>query len=71
MAISPDSRIGRALKQGGVVVVHLFLEVPHYVLISKDLEDKLAKREMIIASKGDNHFIPITQDLTDEFEQEE
>lgn len=34
VTISPESRIGRALKQGGVVVVHVFLEVPHYVLLT-------------------------------------
>ena len=38
--------------------------------ISKELEESLGKREMIIASKGDNNFIPITQDMSDEFEQE-
>ena len=38
--------------------------------ISKELEDKLNKREMLIASKDDSNFIPITQDVTDEFQQE-
>ena len=38
--------------------------------ISKELEESLGKRDMIIASKGDNNFIPITQDMSDEFEQE-
>ena len=38
--------------------------------ISKELEEKLNKREMIIASKDDTNFIPITQDVTDDFEQE-
>ena len=38
--------------------------------ISKELEEKLNKREMIIASKDDANFIPITQDVTDDFEQE-
>lgn len=34
VTISPESRIGRALTQGGVVVVHVFLGVPHYVLLT-------------------------------------
>ena len=34
MVISPESRIGLALKKGGAVVVHVFLEVPHYVLLT-------------------------------------
>ena len=41
VAISPDSRIGRALKQGGVVVIHLFLEVPHYVLLTGIEENRV------------------------------
>ena len=38
--------------------------------IGRELEEKLNKREMIIASKGDSNFIPLTQEITDEFEQE-
>ena len=34
VVISPESRIGLALKKGGAVVVHVFLEVPHYVLLT-------------------------------------
>ncbi|MDO4302361.1 MAG: stage V sporulation protein T [Bacillota bacterium] len=38
--------------------------------LSKELEEKLGKREMVIASRGGNNFIPITQEGNDEFEQE-
>ena len=38
--------------------------------ISRELEEKLNKREMMIASKEDPGFIPITQDVTDDFWQE-
>ncbi len=38
--------------------------------ISKELEEKLNNREMILASKEDSDFIPITQDVTDDFTQE-
>ena len=31
---------------------------------------KLNKREMVIASREDSNFIPITQDVTDDYEQE-
>ena len=34
VVISPKSRIGHALKKGGVVVLHVFLGVPHYVLLT-------------------------------------
>ena len=36
----------------------------------KELEEKLNNREMILASKEDSDFIPITQDVTDDFTQE-
>ena len=36
----------------------------------RELEEKLNKREMVIASKGDSNFIPLTQEVTDVFEQE-
>lgn len=35
--------------------------------LSRELEDKINHREAVIASKGDKQFIPITQDVTDEF----
>lgn len=35
--------------------------------ISKELEEKINNRETIIASRGEKGFIPITQDVTDEF----
>lgn len=35
--------------------------------LSRELEDKINRRESVIASKGDKQFIPITQDVTDEF----
>ena len=38
--------------------------------ISKDLAEKLYNMEMILASKEDSDFIPITQDVTDDFTQE-
>ena len=38
--------------------------------ISKELEEKLNNRDMILASKEDSDFIPITQDVTDDFTQE-
>lgn len=34
VVITPENRIGLALKQGGVVVLHTFLGVPHYVLLT-------------------------------------
>lgn len=38
--------------------------------ISKELEDKLNKREIAVASKEEAGFIPITQDVTDDFMNE-
>ncbi len=38
--------------------------------LSRELEDKMNAREMVIASKGDKNFIALTQDVTDEFENE-
>ena len=38
--------------------------------ISRELEERLGKREIVIASKGEANFIPIAQDVTDEFTQE-
>ena len=38
--------------------------------IGRELEEKLNKREMVITSKGDSNFIPLTQEVTDVFEQE-
>lgn len=38
--------------------------------ISKELEEKLDKREVIMAGKDEAGFIPITQDSSDEFQQE-
>lgn len=35
--------------------------------LSRELEDKINHRESVIASKGEKQFIPITQDVTDEF----
>ena len=35
--------------------------------ISKELEDKLNKRESVMAARGENNFLPIAQDVTDEF----
>ena len=35
--------------------------------LSRELEDKMNARETVIASKGDKNFIPLTQDVTDEF----
>lgn len=35
--------------------------------ISRDLEEKINNRELLIASKGDRDFIPLTQDISDEF----
>ena len=34
VVITPENRIGLALRQGGVVVLHTFLGVPHYVLLT-------------------------------------
>lgn len=34
VCLSPDSRIIETLRQGGVVVLRLFLDVPHYVLLT-------------------------------------
>ena len=38
--------------------------------ISKELEEKLDKREAIMCTKGESGFIAITQDVTDEFAHE-
>lgn len=38
--------------------------------ISKQLEEKITERETVIAIKGDKDFIPITEESTDEYEQE-
>ena len=35
--------------------------------LSRELEDKINHRESVIASKGEKQFIPITQEVTDEF----
>lgn len=35
--------------------------------LSRELEEKINNRETVIASKGDKNFIPISQDITDEF----
>ena len=35
--------------------------------ISKDLEDKLNKREAVMAAKGESNFIAIARDVADEF----
>ncbi|MGN0377640.1 MAG: stage V sporulation protein T [Suilimivivens sp.] len=35
--------------------------------LSRELEEKINNRETLIASKGDKNFIPLTQDITDEF----
>lgn len=35
--------------------------------ISKELEEKLNKRELVMAAKDENQFISIAQDVTDEF----
>ncbi len=34
--------------------------------LSRELEDKMNAREVVVASKGDKNFIPITQDTTDD-----
>lgn len=41
VVLAPGSRISRALEQGGVVVLHVFLEVPHYVLLTGIEEDRV------------------------------
>ncbi|MCM1125875.1 MAG: peptidase C39 [Lachnospiraceae bacterium] len=41
VVITPESRITHALKKGGVVVVHVFLEVPHYVLLTGIKDDRV------------------------------
>ncbi len=41
VTISEGSRIHEALKQGGVVVLRLYLEVPHYVLLTGIRDDKI------------------------------
>lgn len=38
--------------------------------ISKELEDKLEKRETLMATINDKKFIPVVKDNTDEFEEE-
>ena len=38
--------------------------------ISKQLEEKITERETVIAMKGDKDFIPVTEESTDEYEQE-
>lgn len=38
--------------------------------LSKDLEDKINNREVIIASKGDRNFVMVSDDNTSEYEHE-
>lgn len=38
--------------------------------ISKQLEDKIGNRETVIASRGDKGFIPVTEDISDEYAHE-
>lgn len=38
--------------------------------LSRELEDKMNARETVIASKEDKNFISLTQDVTDEFQNE-
>ena len=38
--------------------------------ISKELEEKIANRETVIAAKGDKNFIPVTGEEADSYEQE-
>lgn len=38
--------------------------------ISKELEDKLERRETLMATVNDKKFIPVVKDNTDEFEEE-
>lgn len=35
--------------------------------LSKELEEKINNREVVIAAKGDKGFIPVSDDITDEF----
>lgn len=35
--------------------------------LSRELEEKINDRESLLASKGDKNFIPLTQDISDEF----
>lgn len=41
VTITPGSRITEALRQGAAVLVHLFLEVPHYVLLTGVEDDRI------------------------------
>lgn len=41
VVITPDSKIGTALKKGGVIVLRLFLDVGHYVLVTGMEEDRV------------------------------
>ncbi len=38
--------------------------------ISKELEEKANNRETVIAMRGDKNFIPITEEVNDEYQQE-
>ena len=41
MLLSPDSEISQALLHGAAVVLRLFLEVPHYVLLTGISRDEV------------------------------
>lgn len=41
VTITPGSRIMEAIRRGGAVVLRLYLEVPHYVLLTGVLKDRV------------------------------
>ncbi len=54
--ITPDSKIMNALKNGGVVVLRLFLEVSHYVLLTGIEDDRILLFDPYYEEESDPDF---------------
>ncbi len=54
--ITPDSKIMTALKDGGVVVLRLFLEVSHYVLLTGIEDDRILLFDPYYEEESDPDF---------------
>lgn len=52
VTLSPDSEISQALLHGAAVVLRLFLEVPHYVLLTGISKDEVFFSTLIMRKKG-------------------
>ena len=56
VVIEPGSRITSALEKGGVVLLRLFLEVPHYVLLTGTAEDRILLFDPYYEEEDDPEF---------------